>query len=159
MLPSRYRTRRACSLIFSNRFIKPHSIIFYMSKLKFYDKEEELFKEAYQKKLCERDSKIVFTKLKRHYGLTGLKLFCNRKKGGWFSVGKGVCSISISKNTTFGVLCHEIGHALDLAVRGKSQHDKELMSAINRVVNYCKRNDWWQKERKVIASKKVNFLR
>lgn len=109
--------------------------------LKFYKDEKELYAETYNKKLGSREIKIVFEKLKRHYKLDVL-LKHNARSNGHF---RGYC-IDIPYNTSFGLLCHEIAHAIDHKKRGKSKHDKKLMRVLGRVINYCKKKNWWKEE-------------
>lgn len=109
--------------------------------LKFYKDEKELFSEAYDKEICGREVDMVFEKLKRHYKLEIGIRHNKRRNGvfrGWY--------IDVPYKTSFGLLCHEIAHAIDKKKRGKSKHDKKLMRVLGRVVNYCKKKNWWQEE-------------
>lgn len=109
--------------------------------LKFYKDENELYAEAYDKKLSSREIGIIFEKLKRHYKLD-VWLRHNAIRNGHF---RGYC-IDVPHNTSFGLLCHEVAHAIDYKKRGKSKHDKKLMRILGNVINYCKNKDWWQEE-------------
>lgn len=109
--------------------------------LKFYKDEKELYSEAYDKEICGREVDIVFEKLKRHYKLEIGIRHNKRSNGafrGWY--------IDVPYKTSFGLLCHEIAHALDKKKRRKSKHDKKLMRILGRVVNYCKKKNWWKEE-------------
>jgi hypothetical protein len=113
-----------------------------MAHLAFYRKEKELYKEAYEKEICGKEIEIVFEKLRRHYKL---HLYLTR-----FSRHNGHCiggtRIDVPYRTTFGLLCHEISHAIDHKKRSKSKHDKKLMRVIGRVIAYCKKKNWWEGE-------------
>lgn len=108
--------------------------------LKFYEEEHKKFSESYNKKICGEEIEIVFRKLRRHY-----KLYCflviNGRTSGHFRGNR----IEVPYNTYFGLLCHEIAHAIDNKKR-RSKHDKKLMRIIGRVINYCKKKNYWEEE-------------
>jgi hypothetical protein len=109
--------------------------------LKFYSDEKILYKEAYDKQLCGKELDLAFEKLKRHYKLDLAirhNKRCNGSFRGWY--------IDVPYKTSYGLLCHEIAHAIDKKKRERSQHDKKLMRLIGRVINYCKKKNWWQEE-------------
>lgn len=110
-------------------------------RLKFYTNEKILYEEAYNKEIAGRQLDLVFEKLKRHYKLD-LSIRHNKRRNGafcgWF--------INVPYRTSYGLLCHEIAHAIDKKKRGYTQHDKRLMKLLGRVINYCKKKEWWLEE-------------
>lgn len=111
--------------------------------LKFYAEERKLYPEAYSRKLTTTETKIIFDKICRHYKLKWISLsFNGRRRGG--IAGSGY--IQLCYDPCFGLLCHEIAHIIDKRKRNKSKHDKKLMRLLGRVINYCKKRNWWQEE-------------
>jgi len=124
--------------------------------LKFYDKEEQMFPEANKRKLTVQETKIVFSKLCRHFKLDLTLFFNGRINGGFYE--KGVRAIELGKNLNFGILCHEIAHDLDHKKRGVTKHDKKLLRVIKRVINYCEKKGWWEDELKARTEEKPAVL-
>lgn len=109
--------------------------------LVFYEKERDWFGEAYGKKLNELQVTRVFKKLKRHYKIPHW-LVINRKRSG------GCCNryrIELGKEPSLGLLIHEVAHAVDFKKR-RSRHDKKFKKVMQKVFNYCKKKNWWEKE-------------
>jgi len=111
-------------------------------ELKFYEKEIDTFHESYHKELKGDRVDLVFRKLKRHYKLGNLVIQHNKRKNGVF---RGWC-IDVPVDTCFGLLCHEISHAIDRKKR-KSKHDKRLMRIVARVNHYCKKKNWFESKK------------
>jgi hypothetical protein len=112
--------------------------------LVFYEREHKFFKQAYSISLEFNNLKKIFNKLRRHYKLN-LQLVCNKRYNGacsysnFFNYG----TIFLPKNTSFGLLIHEIAHAVDKKKRGKTGHDKKFWNVIKRVNHYCEKNNYW----------------
>ena len=110
-------------------------------RLKFYEKEQKEFGEAYHKKISGDEIRIVFKKLTRHYRINTRLEFGSRWNGHY----QGWC-IKIPYNTCFGLLCHELAHAYQNQKYNVKGHNKQLMRIIRRFVNYCKKRNYWQDE-------------
>lgn len=121
-------------------------------RLKFYEREHDEFQDAYARKLTRREAGMVYTKLLRHFKLgTKYIYFKSRLSSG----GKANRRyIILGKSPNFGILCHEVAHLIDFRKR-RSKHDKTLMFIMRRVVNYCKKRQWWEKELKKRTEPKV----
>ena len=114
-------------------------------RLKFYEKEiEEEHNEAHNKKLTEQEARMVFKKLCRHFKLKWVKLYFNGRRQGGITNSSGW--IEVCYNPSFGLICHEIAHIIDRKKRGRSKHDKKFKRVITRVVNYCKKKNYWEEE-------------
>jgi hypothetical protein len=120
---------------------KEGKMVYEPYSLVFYRKEHELFPETYAKKITGKEIQIIFKKLIKHYRLNCYLVF-NARKNGHF---KGYC-IDLPYSTSFGMLSHEIAHAIDKKKRGRSKHDKKLMKIMGRVINYCKKKRYWEEE-------------
>ena len=114
-------------------------------RLKFYYDETKRFSEAYGKDISYKETRIVFDKLNRHYKLN-LGLMFRNIRGGKFRKNWNGGMITLPYKTTFGLLCHEIAHAIDCKKRNDTKHDKRLMRIIESVIKYCKKKDWWERE-------------
>ena len=121
-----------------------------MARLKFYSKENELYSEASKREISGEEVDIVFNKLRRHFKLN---LYLSQRSR-WNGHFRGH-SISVPYKTSFGLLCHEIAHAIDHKKRGKSKHDKKLMRIIGRVVRYCEKRNYWEDEIKKRTEVKI----
>lgn len=110
--------------------------------IKFYQKERDLFRDTFDKKISGKEVEIVFDKIKKHFKIYGYLNFNNRVGGKAHSGGV----IEFPYNTSFGVVCHEIAHLIYRKKYGTFKHNKKLMKIIGRVVNYCKRKNYWQDE-------------
>jgi len=124
---------------------KDGTILLTGHRLKFYYDEKEKFSEAYGKKLSFKEIRIVFDKLKRHFKLN-LWIEFRTMRGGTFKRSWSGSMIYLPYKTSFGMLCHEIAHAIDSKKRGKTKHDKKLMKILGSVIKYCKKKDWWKDE-------------
>lgn len=118
---------------------KDGSSTYYPYSLKFYENEQNTFHESYHKELKGERVDLIFRKLKRHYKLWNVTIRHNKRKNGVF----GGWYIDVPVNTFFGLLCHEVAHAIDRK-RRKSKHDKRLMRIIARVNHYCKKKNWFE---------------
>ena len=116
------------------------SVTLSMYRLKFYHDEQGKFREAYNRNISGKEVEIVFSKLKRHYKLSQWLRFNGSTRGHF----RGHC-IDVPYNTSIGLLCHEVSHAIDSKKR-RTKHDKRLMRILGRVVNYCKKKNYWEEE-------------
>ena len=109
-------------------------------RLKFYEEEHKIFSEAYDKKLDEDGIYKIFKKLRRHYKLY-LSINYNDTYTGHFRIN----NVEMPKKASFGLLCHEIAHAIDYKRRRITKHDKKMLRVMIRVTNYCKKKNYWEK--------------
>lgn len=112
--------------------------------LKFYEKEREIFKIAYNIKLSEREAVKIFKKLKRHYKLDVLLVIGNKAR---FKT-KPIGIIYLPKKyLNLGLLLHEFGHALQYKKDPETKiwHKKKLLRIMKRLFNYCKSKNYWVK--------------
>lgn len=113
-----------------------------MPHLKYYDKERQMFPDAFGNKLKNEETKYFYKRLKSHYkiqqdlrlGTRGAR--CNR----W--------TIELWNNPSVGVMAHEIAHAIDWNnghARGDKWHTKKHLSIMKRVIAYAMRHaDLWK---------------
>jgi len=107
-------------------------------RLAFYYNEHQLFPEAYNLKVSDQDAKKVMHKLLQHFGNSQkakswvVRFYGHRDSG---SCGWG---IRLSHNPSIGLICHEVCHTF---VR---RHGKKMMKLMKRMVNYCKKKDYWK---------------
>lgn len=120
-------------------------VIIWKPRLVFYEKEHKIYSEAYNKQLSGKRLDFVFKKLNRHYKLNLVIEHKGRTTGHFkSSYLRRQSWIEVPDDCGFGLLCHEIAHAIDKRKRGKSKHDKRFMKLIGRVINYCKKKNWWE---------------
>lgn len=110
-------------------------------RLKFYYDEHNRFSEAYSKEISYREIKIVFAKLKRHYKVSQWLRFGSRHNGHFNS-----SFITVPYRTSYGLVCHEVAHAIEHRKFGHTHHRKRLMRILDRVISYCRKKEWWQAE-------------
>ena len=119
--------------------------------LRFYAEEKIWFKDAFEKTLTVPEAEILFSKLCRHFklGQPLLEWTSGRNHpncGGW--------KIRLNCDwNNFGVLAHELGHRVvglqrraKLGLNKGQAHGKELKKAMQRIVNYCTRKNWFATE-------------
>jgi len=118
-------------------------------RLAFYLKEQQTFPEAYRTKVSDVGARIIVSKLLQHFH--GLKLAHQKR---WELLGKvhlrfwgngqsgsaGRRQIRLSHNPSIGIICHEVAH---VRIR---KHNKKLMRLIKKMVNYCKKKNYWKEE-------------
>jgi hypothetical protein len=110
-------------------------------RLAFYQKEHIAFSEAYNIKVSDEEARKIVKKLLKH--------FANSEKAkAWYvrfygNRGNGSCgwNIRLSHNPSIGLICHEAAHTF---VHG---HNKKLMKLIAKFTKYCKRMNYWRKEK------------
>ena len=117
-----------------------------MTYLKFYQKEQVLYAEAYNEVLDYESARIVFEKLRRHYKFKSMMLeFVSGSRGRCYSTWHGY-RIQLPFGASVGLLCHEFAHALNDKKGYKRGHNKRLMRTLGSLVNYCKRKNYWREE-------------
>jgi len=111
--------------------------------LKFYQKERELFPEAFKEKVKDKNVQLIVNKLCRHFKLGKIKVsfYGNRVAHAYW------WDITFPHNPSFGVICHEIAHIFNRTRGLNNGHNKKLMRTIKRLVNYCKKKNYWREER------------
>lgn len=118
-----------------------------MAHLSFYRKEKnEWFEEAYSKNFKSlAETKIVFNKLIKHFKLRGTSIRWTSGNRHPKAIGNGLILLNWDYNS-FGILCHEISHIIQHRKFSKTGHNKQLRKIIKKVVNYCKRKNWFEEE-------------
>lgn len=121
--------------------VKPHL------RLKFYEKERQLFGKAYSLYTSDHNAEIIVKKLLRHfapklpqkrwmeirfYGNGGARAFM-----GW------TWGIRFPHNPDFGTICHEVAHLVNYEKYGKFRHDKRLLRTIKQLLDYCEKKSFW----------------
>ena len=121
-----------------------------MTRLVYYMKERQDFKNAFEKKMSINEAEIVFAKLVKHYkfgrsvtltwtsGSRHPKAFC-----GIFS--RIVLNIDCN---SFGVLCHELAHIKYYKKFRKGGHNKRHFKIMKGMIAYCERKNWFEDELK-----------
>ena len=120
-----------------------------MTYLKFYQKERELFPNE-AKIIFDSQEEIVkvTNKLCRHFGLPKLRVeFVKNKFGASYS-GFGYVRFPFNVNHKASALfiCHEVAHHYEHKKYGKSKHTKKLLKIIERMIKYCRKNNFWKDE-------------
>lgn len=117
-----------------------------MAWLRYYDKEHKEFKDAYDKKLTYEETRIVFMKLCRHFKIFPYLEFGRSNRGNRHRV-----QLSHRDGRSFGILCHELSHTYTLKkydYSNKRYHDKRLWRTHKRMINYCRKRNFWEEELK-----------
>ena len=111
--------------------------------MKYYSKEHENFKEAYEIKLSDFEATTIFSKLQAHYKLPQALTF----RGAVLRGNCGRWEIKIPHNTCLGLLVHEIAHAIQLKKgweKGQKWHTKRHTSIMKKVLKFVNHNkDRW----------------
>ena len=124
--------------------------------LKCYHDEHIKFKEVYAKKLDYDSSEIVIQKLLKHFKIPVWQVRIRRtnKIGGGKCYRNGV--IKLRWATDFGIVCHELAHFLAYRKYHNMKHNKKMYRIMQKIINYCKRKNYWQDEtQKRLAPKPV----
>ena len=113
--------------------------------LKFYDAEIEEFAEEYRMFVpTQREVQSIVNKLARHYKIRPIQVKFKKHtpNGGtcWYSLR--LISFHREK-TSIGIICHEVAHQLLYDQTGRRGHTKKLMTRIRRLINYCRKMDYW----------------
>ena len=111
-----------------------------MAHLQFYVWEREAFKDAYDRKLNEAETKMLFKKLTKHYKINNCSFYWKNK-----ARGCGSYIIMPKRWSSIGVLCHELSHVIQCR-KGNKRHNKQMKTTFKRLVNYCRRKNFWQEE-------------
>jgi hypothetical protein len=133
-----------------------------MPYLKYYRTEREKYKEAFSQKLeSTKEIKIVIGKLLRHFKLRQVQVGWNSGNRTSYAGNNGIV-INVDNGKDFGTICHEVAHIYQLQKlynsKYESWHNKEHEKIFKRMINYCKKKNWFQvelKRRTAIKTKKV----
>lgn len=114
-----------------------------MTYLKFYDKEREEFREAYDERVTDSQAEFIAFKLAKHFGLGGISVNFRGT-----SSGRGnIYGITLPHNPSVGFICHELAHTYRISrFSDKKHHTKKLMTVIRRFNNYAKKKNYWKEE-------------
>jgi len=125
-----------------------------MARLKFYTKGWDTHSKAFHTMIPEDKLPMIHKKICRHFWVhpNGKRLkpylwpvlVANRKRGGGTAYLQRNY-IKVGKETSFGVLCHELAHIYNYKRWGKkaTKHNKKLAKTIKRFVDYCEKKDYW----------------
>ena len=122
-----------------------------MPYLRYYAKENEEFKEEGSKTLPNTDATtIVINKLLKHFKLMNVSI--NFTSGRNYSrAGSSSITINVSMNN-FLVICHEVAHIYQHQklymqhLDGERYHTKEHKRILKRMLNYCRKKNWFSEE-------------
>lgn len=112
-----------------------------MADLKFYRKERIEFKESFDTNLSYEEVEIVFKKLCRHYKVNPYLTYGRGSHANFWKV-----QISNQWGKNIGVICHELAHSYCFKNGIKKGHHKKMWKVMSRMINYCKRHNYWQEE-------------
>lgn len=122
-----------------------------MANLVYYEKEREIFKEAFDRKMTLEEAEILFEKLCRHFKLNGIyqKVHLYWTSGSRCPKAFGTSAIKLNEDyNNFGVLCHELAHIRQRKKYGQTGHNRQHLRVMKTIVAYCKRRNWWEQELK-----------
>ena len=122
-----------------------------MAHLIYYRQEHELFKEEWNKTLnSTEECRIVIKKLLRHYKLGTPRISFTSGRN-YSCAGSWEITINISQ-MNFAVLCHELSHVYQARRlnfnSGDKWHTKKHRTIMKRMLNYCKKKNWFETELK-----------
>jgi len=113
----------------------------------YYQSEREEFLEEFYLKLpSSKATESVIKKLLRHFKVgDGVKIeFTSGRNHS--HAGKWVVRINVEQNN-FAVICHEVAHTYQARregfERGDHWHTKKHRRIMKRMLNYCKKKDYW----------------
>lgn len=121
-----------------------------MARLAFYRKEHLEFPEAFNKGLSYQETEIIFKKLCRHFKIKP------RLQYGKGSNANG-CRVQLANKwgRNVGVICHELAHAYTDVKFHFIGHNKKTWKIMARMINYCKKKNYWQEEIKIRTTPKI----
>ena len=115
-----------------------------MPYLIFYQKERQLFQEAFQTTVSDGDIQFIANKIVRHFKISSrniqIDIYGYRNAMAYYNY------IRLPHNPSFGFICHELAHIHQRRKDGNTKHTKKLMTIIKRFVNYCTRQNFWKAE-------------
>jgi hypothetical protein len=122
-------------------------------RLAFYDKDHERYSPEYNMKLNWDELGIVTKKLCRHFKCRAWIEYSGHRNGGCANKYGKIILGKYGRN--FGTLCHEFGHIIEFKKFGESHHRKRLAKIIARVVNYCRKKNYWKEELERISNAQI----
>lgn len=103
--------------------------------LRTYQREHQMFPEAFKTKVFDKDAVKIVRKLLRHFGKP--EMAKNIKVSFWGNRQSG-CStwneIRLSHNPSIGLITHEVTHKF------RSRHGKKFLKFMKKAINYCSKN-------------------
>jgi hypothetical protein len=113
-------------------------------KLKFYEKERELFPTEFNLKISQHDVIKIGRKLSRHFKFTEPDFYFRG------SVDSGTAMLSstprlirLGMDPSWGMFLHELSHVYNKEKYNNSHHNKRLMKTLKRFILYCQKKDFW----------------
>lgn len=121
-----------------------------MAHLKYYCDEREQFQEEWKKTIPNRDVLvIIIKKLLRHFKLGNVMIHFTSGRN-HSHAGRWNVTINTTSQMNFAVVCHELAHTYQAKhenfERGDHWHTKKHRKIMKRMLNYCKKKDWFNKE-------------
>lgn len=113
--------------------------------LKFYQKEHKLFPEQSKMFVSDKDAIKISKKLCRHFKFRlhqyyGVSFYGNMKNNNGHAYR---WRIKIPHNCSILLLIHELAHCHNFQKYHNGHHTKRLMTTIKRMINYCKKMNYW----------------
>jgi hypothetical protein len=121
-----------------------------MTYLKFYDLEKERFPTAIHITLEFPFAQKIIKKIVRHFkvNFAGVRPQPTR----WVGYAHNNYSISLPKQSTLLLVCHEVAHLYNKQYFGDWSHCKKLMRTIKRIVNYAlKMLPFWLGDSRIVS--------
>lgn len=119
-----------------------------MAHLKYYAKEREEFRAEFDNMICYDDLVIITKKLYKHFKLTNVNL--ETTSGRNYSRANRYRIKINTDDMSFGTVCHELAHVYQLQIlnykHGDRFHDKKHRKVMTRMLNYCKKKNYWKEE-------------
>ena len=115
-----------------------------MSNLVFYRMEKGWFGDSI-KFGSVKEAELVAWKLVRHFKLPLQSIDWTSGRNYGRAYGMSRIRLNVDMNTT-GLLCHELGHILEVKRFGSTSHHKRLRRCIGRLVRYGTKMGWWRDE-------------
>jgi hypothetical protein len=120
-----------------------------MANLIYYMIERKEFAEAFDKKLTSsKEAIIIINKLLRHFKLNLVQIYFTSGRN-HSNARKWKITINF-ENCDFGTICHEVAHVYQFQKLMNSGyenwHNKEHKKLMKRMINYCKKRDWFSQE-------------
>ena len=127
-----------------------------MAYLKYYEKERADFPEEFGTFLDIKTANKIIKKLIGHFRIKTHKTW--RFGGGksshcvtWKNTGQGHFKFS-KTNTSIGVICHELAHAIEMGKRKASTHATRHYNIMKRLIMYCRKKGFVEKEITIVAN-------
>jgi len=115
----------------------------------WHDKEIEQYREEHKKKVCDSEAERIVKKIARHFKLGRYQINFHGYKDSGRIWGRGYGgTVTLSHNPSFALICHELCHSLCYKRYKKhiSHGSKKFEYQLQRLINYCRKKNFWQDE-------------